>query len=462
LTRPDINAIQTRLDLLRANLKGVDNRDLTQVYDRWDISGVAMTADPRFANLDAAVSSRSTLTATQVWAHATRDLTYYGLSPAAISQIWSYLASGATTVGSIGKRIADFLDVAISTRATAVQVSAALAGVAQESTLLAAQGALTTEINTNELKINTIVADTATIKAKTNNLPSDPASASGITAATNTIAASLANVDLKISGVKTKTDNLPPDPAKETSVLARPINPVLTTDPRLSRLDVPVSSRGTLSAADLVPIAKTSDVTSAKNAVIAEINVNEVKIDSLGSLSTAIKAKTDTIPATPVTDPDLAATQATLLAAIAGIPGGGGLTASDVWSYPTRELTTDPSTFGPDISGLAEKTDLGGLADTQYSSKMSTAFNDLTGEQEVLVWAEKDGGVVSGSNCTATVKTSTGVTMWTQTLASPGPNGVFRFMNSLTAAVDANYYIEISMVVDAVARISRHAFVTVG
>lgn len=462
LTRPDIDAIQARLDLLRANLKGVDNRDMTQVYDRWNIAGVAMTSDPRFANLDAPVSSRSTLTAAQVWAHATRTLTAYGLDVSAVDQIWSYLASGATTPGSIGKRIADLLDVAISTRATGAQVTSALAGVAQQSTLLAVQGALTTEINQNEIKLNTVIADTAAIKAKTTNLPSSPASSSDVTGATNPIAAAVANLDLKATGIKAKTDNLPPDPAKETSVLARPTNPLLATDLRINRLDVNVSSRSALGAGDLAPLAKTSDVAAAQSAVVAEVNQNETKLNTLQSTANAIKAKTDTIPSDPVTDGDLAAAKGEILDAIDDITTGGGATPADIWSYPTRELTTDPSTFGPDISGLAEKTDLTVLAGSQYSSKLSTAFNNISGQQEIVCWAEKDGQRVSGSNCTVTVKTSLGSTVWTASQASPNADGVFRFANPITATADANYYIEVSITVDAAARLTRHAFVTVG
>jgi hypothetical protein len=50
-------------------------------------------------NLDAAVSTRSSHTAAQ-----------------AAQAVWDYLVSAATTVGSLGKRLVDFLDVAISSR----------------------------------------------------------------------------------------------------------------------------------------------------------------------------------------------------------------------------------------------------------------------------------------------------------------------------------------------------------
>lgn len=46
------------------------------------------------------------------------DKTGYGLSSAAVQAIWDALTSALTTVGSIGKRLADNVDVATSTRST--------------------------------------------------------------------------------------------------------------------------------------------------------------------------------------------------------------------------------------------------------------------------------------------------------------------------------------------------------
>ena len=46
------------------------------------------------------------------------DKTGYSLSAAGVQAIWDALTSALTTVGSIGKRIADYLDVAVSSRAS--------------------------------------------------------------------------------------------------------------------------------------------------------------------------------------------------------------------------------------------------------------------------------------------------------------------------------------------------------
>lgn len=51
--------------------------------------------------------------ATAVWAATVRTLSSFGTL---VADIWNALTSGMTTVGSIGKRLADYIDVAISSR----------------------------------------------------------------------------------------------------------------------------------------------------------------------------------------------------------------------------------------------------------------------------------------------------------------------------------------------------------
>jgi hypothetical protein len=57
------------------------------------------------------------------------DKTGFSLSSAGIQAIWDALTSALTTAGSIGKRIADNLDVVLSTRATPAQVNAEMLDV---------------------------------------------------------------------------------------------------------------------------------------------------------------------------------------------------------------------------------------------------------------------------------------------------------------------------------------------
>lgn len=462
LARPLLSEIQTRLNLLRDSLKGASNRDMSQVYDQIDYSGLLTSTDPRLSNLDAPISSRSVLTAAQVWSFATREITSHALSSADVKMIWDYLASQALVPGSLGKRIADFVDASIGSRATAAQVTAALAGVAQEATLLGVKSDLTTEANENEIKLNALQATASAVKAKTDNLPSNPAQQSSVVSESATIQNAIANLDLKATGIKAKTDTIPVNPAREASVLAIPTNPALSTDPRLTNLDAKVSTRSTLMPADLGPLAKTSDVVNARNQIINEVNQNEVNLDTLLLDVSAIKSKTASLPVDPASQSRVASAESSILTAISDIPAGGGLTPSQVWGHPSRTLTQNPNDFKADVSALATKADVEAAAKTQYRLRMSTAFNDATGIQEVLAWAEKDGQVVNSSNCTVSVLNSTAAIQWSKTAATPNGDKVFRFTNAFTPVGDQNYYVVITAVVDGQPRTSIEPFVTVG
>ena len=66
-------------------------------------------------------------------------------------------------------------------------------------------------------RLNHIDTDVAAIKAKTDNLPADPADASDVAAAFSTVNSTLATlaayVDTEVAAIKAKTDNLPAAPA---------------------------------------------------------------------------------------------------------------------------------------------------------------------------------------------------------------------------------------------------------
>lgn len=69
-----------------------------------------------------------------------------------------------------------------------------------------------------------VASDVTGIKAKTDNLPADPADASDIAASFASIALSIATltayVDTEVAAIKAKTDNLPTDPADQSAVEA--------------------------------------------------------------------------------------------------------------------------------------------------------------------------------------------------------------------------------------------------
>jgi hypothetical protein len=76
------------------------------------------------------------------------------------------------------------------------------------------------ERNTEPVDVSTNVA---AIKARTDNLPSDPADASDVAAAFSTVNSTLATIagyiDTEIAAIKAKTDNLPPSPAAVGSAM---------------------------------------------------------------------------------------------------------------------------------------------------------------------------------------------------------------------------------------------------
>jgi hypothetical protein len=124
---------------------GVEYLD-AQVTSRAAIADYTTARAAKIDNLDAAVTSRlasGNVTvgsyaagqdpATLVWAAGTRTLTAFGFSvtvgtnndktgyalavtPPTVANIWDAATSGLTTVGSVGKRIADYVDAAVSSR----------------------------------------------------------------------------------------------------------------------------------------------------------------------------------------------------------------------------------------------------------------------------------------------------------------------------------------------------------
>jgi hypothetical protein len=461
---PRLPDIATVVNNARDNIKGVGNRDISQVYNLWDISSLAKTSDPRFNYLDAAISSRSVLTAADVWHYGTRSLTYFTLDNASIERIWAYLTSQADDYPhSMGKLIVDMLDENIASRATAAEVMGALTGVAQEDTLNYTRTEILNSLAECKTKLNNLTAKTILIQAKTDRIPVNPAVETTVVTGIVQIREDLAEILMKENQIKEQTDLIPPQPATEGSVHAIPTDPVRVHDPRLSNLDAKISTRSTLSTADLALLALKTDVTSAKNSIISEIDDVDAAVTDLHMLTHQVKAKTDLIPADTATLDALSDAENAILEAIAAIAPGGGATAADIWAYVHRTLTQDPATFGPDISHLATKTDVADATVHQYINKMTTTFSPARGEQEVLVWAEKDGACMPDtSDCTIIVKDALGVTKWTQSSSTANVDGIYRFVNPIVVASDSNYYITMSIKVDGLYRINQQAFITIG
>lgn len=108
---------------------------------------------------------------------------------------WITALPGAYGAGTAGKIVGDNINATISSRASQ------------------------TSLDTLDDFVDTEVA---AIKAKTDNLPSDPADASDITSSFTTVNTKLDTIDdfldTEVAAIKAKTDNLPSDPADESSI----------------------------------------------------------------------------------------------------------------------------------------------------------------------------------------------------------------------------------------------------
>lgn len=109
--------------------------------------------------------------------------------------------------------------------------------------------------------------EVAAIKAKTDNLPSDPADASDIAASFTTVNGTLTTIagylDTEVAAIKAKTDNLPSDPADASDIAASfsTVNSTLSTLSGYVDTEVAAIKAKT----DLIPAspAATGDVPSA-------------------------------------------------------------------------------------------------------------------------------------------------------------------------------------------------------
>lgn len=93
-------------------------------------------------------------------------------------------------------------------------------------------------------EIDTSSTQLAAIKAKTDNLPSDPADQSLIIAATDTVRTDIAALPTTtvVNAIKAKTDNLPASPATQTSVDAVKVKTDQLTFSKTAELDVNIQS----------------------------------------------------------------------------------------------------------------------------------------------------------------------------------------------------------------------------
>lgn len=294
------------------------------------------------------------------------DKSGYSLSSGGIQAIWDALTSALTTVGSIGKRIADNLDAKVSEAGGGGGITILEAQQAAEDALAAYGAAI--EVTSNS------------IKSKTDNLPSSPAAtgdamtlaAGAITAAviatgaidadaiaTDAVAelqsglatsSELTTVGNGVTAIKTKTDNLP-------------ISPAATGD-AMTLVDGAITAAKI--AADAITAAKiAADVTTEIQSGLATSSA----LSTVDGIVSAIKAKTDNLPADPA---DQSAVEAAISAATSGLST---LTTTDI----DNRLTSYDAATGTEAAAIQSAISALPSASTIASAVWSAGGRTLTG-----------------------------------------------------------------------------------
>ena len=166
--------------------------------------------------------------------------------------------------------------------------------------------------------------EVAAIKAKTDNLPADPADASDIAASFGTVNTKLDTIDdfldTEIAAIKAKTDNLPTDPADQSLVEAAitaatsGLASQTSVDTLATYVDTEVAA--IKAKTDNLPVdpADASDIAASFSTVNTTLATIAAYIDTEIA---AIKSKTDNLPADPADASDIAASFSSIASSIA-------------------------------------------------------------------------------------------------------------------------------------------------
>jgi hypothetical protein len=326
-----------------------------------------LTNDARLNNLDATISSRSTLTAAQIRTELATELARLDVA------VSTRLATAGYTTPPTTNQIAAAVEAALLNDAdgqallaaiqTAVQAlfdQQADVPVATLVSLIAAQitadhgsGSYTTA-NVSALALE---ATAQGIKAKTDNLPSDPADQSTLADLINT-KASQASVNAipttpllaanytapdnaGIAAIKAKTDNLPSDPADQ-SELATLISAIPTVAPDNAGIAAIKAKTDNLPS-DPADQSTLADLINTRLAAADYVAPNNAGILTAISALPSAPTIADAVWDEPLSGHLTAGTTGAKLnlastLTVGDIPAG--LTAQQVWEYATRTLTT--------------------------------------------------------------------------------------------------------------------------
>lgn len=198
----EVAAIKAKTDQLTFSTA---NRVDSQVFgmEANTVTAAAIAADA-IGSSELAASAVAEI-ADQVWEEAIADhsgtvgSTAEALGAAgAAGDPWATALPGAYGAGSAGKIIGDNINATISSRATQTSVDD-----------LPTNAELTTALGTAD---DAVLAQVALVKAKTDNLPADPADASDIASAFGTVNSALTTIDdfldTEVAAIKAQTDKL--------------------------------------------------------------------------------------------------------------------------------------------------------------------------------------------------------------------------------------------------------------
>jgi len=289
-------------------------------------------------NLDAAVSSRSTLTAEQVNAEADTALSDVGLTSTITGRIdqavSTRLAAADYTAPTSAPSVADIrtelavelgrLDASVSSRLassaytapttppTAAEIAAAVEGsLLNEADGQAVLNALVGAIgNTNLSEVSLVAAVRADLErtgGKLDSIPTTSApSASTVAGAVRTeLGTELGRIDAAISSRLASADYTAPTAAPTAAQNASAVRTELSTE--LARIDAPISGATAPSAATVASAVRTelSTELGRVDAAVSTRLASSAYTAPANSDIAAVKAKTDNLPASPAATGDI-------------------------------------------------------------------------------------------------------------------------------------------------------------
>ena len=159
---------------------------------------------------------------------------------------------------------------------------------------------LKTEIDANETKIDALQSDLTAVKGKTDNLPADPASETNVNANETKIDA----VKADTAAVLIDTDTIEADLKTYLDAIETNLEGDIEANDTL--IDTAITDIAAVKA-DTAAILIDTDTMEAD--LKTEIDANETKIDTLQTDLTAVKGKTDNLPADPASETNVNANE---------------------------------------------------------------------------------------------------------------------------------------------------------